>query len=325
LEGYEFQDNGICHKKRGYYKKIRSRIPGMENASGDRTERITTYFLGTETKYKIDGDVLSIFDLTDSAWQEAIILRLSNDTLSLQLSDNTTTNFVRTRYQFDTTQLFDEVVVSTSGCFGTCPITSTLISQSGEVVYYGEQHTIHNGLYRFTLTKEEYNKVRSDFAKAKFNELEKTYEADWTDDEEITITFLKHGKIVKSITDYGKVGPNELFWAYTPVRSMYQLKVLDSITTSPSVLGQPREFMSSIQSALDLSKSETFYLWNLLRQSTEVNVPFVKKYSIGFDEGYEIRKLETDGRYFAFETSGGKRITFDIGFNYFEINGLNKK
>ena len=66
----------------------------MENASGDRTERITTYFLGTETKYKIDGDVLSIFDLTDSAWQEAIILRLSNDTLSLQLSDNTTTNFV---------------------------------------------------------------------------------------------------------------------------------------------------------------------------------------------------------------------------------------
>jgi hypothetical protein len=220
--------------------------------------------------------------------------------------------------------MFDEVVVSTSGCFGTCPVTNTLISQSGEVVYCGEYHTSHNGLYRFTLTKEEYNKVRSDFAKARINELDKTYEANWTDDEEITITFLKHGKIVKSITDYGKVGPKELFWAYTPVRSMYQLKVLDSISTSPSILSQPRVIMSSLQSKVDISKSEAFYLWNLLRQSNMVNMPFVRKFKIGFDEGYEIKKLETDGRYFAFETLGGKEFTFDIGFNYFEMIGLNK-
>ena len=325
MEGYSFHDKGICNKKTGYFKKIKTKIPGMENAIGDRTEQTTTYFLGTETKYKIEGDSLKILNLSDSIWEGRKILRLSNDILSLQLSNHAIVNFNKSKYKIDTTVLFDEVVVSTSGCFGTCPINNTIINQSREVIYYGENYNNQDGLYTFSLTNDQYNQVISNFKKVDIKHLKGKYEADWTDDEEIMLTFLKEGKIIKSIRDYGKIGPTELYWAYTPVRNMYQLNKLDSLKVNPSLLSQPMDIMFPFQMTLGLSKSEAFYLWNLLRQAKQMKEPFTKKYEINFHGTAQIKKVETDGRFYTFETLDGNEMTFDIGFNFFDRNELTNK
>jgi Domain of unknown function (DUF6438) len=325
IEGYSFLDKGICNKKIGYFKKIKTKIPGMENAIGDRTEQTTNCFLGTETKYKIEGDSLKIFNLTDSIWEGRKILRLSNDTLCLQLSNHAIVNFAKSKYQIDTTVLFDELVVSTSGCFGTCPINNTIINQSGEVIDYGENYNSQDGLYTFSLTKDQYNKVSLNFKKVDIKNLKDEYEAGWTDDEEITLTFLKEGKIIKNIRDYGKVGPAELYWAYTPVRNMYQLNKLDSLQVNKSPLSQPKDIMFPFQLTLGLSKSEAFYLWNLLRKAKEMKEPFTKKYEINFHGTAQIKKVKTDGRFYTFETLDGDEMAFDIGFNFFDRNELTNK
>jgi hypothetical protein len=325
IEGYSFFDNGVCNKNLGYFKNITTKIPGMEKAFGERTEETTTYFLGTETTYKIQGDSLKIFNLTDSIWEGGKILRLFNDTLSLQLSNHIIMNFAKCNYEADTPELFDELVVSTSGCLGTCPINNTIIEKSGKVIFYGEEFNNQDGLYTFSLTKEEYNRVMSRFMKIGIRKMKDQYEADWTDDQQITLTFLKEGKIIKSIRDYGKIGPAELYWAYLPVVNMYQLNKLEALKINLPPLTQARNIIYSFDWTLGLSKSEAYYLWNLLRQAKELNYSFVKKYEIDFHGAGQIKKVETDGRFFTFESVDGNKRTFDIGFNFFDKNELTNR
>jgi hypothetical protein len=324
-EGYSFFDKGICNKKKGYFKKIKNKIPGLENAIGDRTEQTTTYFLGTETKYKIEGDSLKIFNLTDSIWEASKITRLSNDTLSLQSSNHAIANFTKAKYKIDTSVVFDELVVSTSGCLGACPISTTIINQSGQAIYYGEEYNNQDGLYTFSLAKDQYNQVISSFRKADIRNLKDNYDADWTDDEEITLTFLKEGKIIKKIRDYGEVGPTELYWAYMPIRYMYQLNKLDTLKVNQSLLSNPWGIMLPFQVDLGLSKSEAFYLWNLLRQAKEMKEPFTKTNERNFPGAAQIKKITTDGRFYTFEALDGDEKTFDIGYNFFERNELTNK
>ncbi|MRX68715.1 hypothetical protein GJU42_12135 [Flavobacterium resistens] len=42
------------------------------------------------------------------------------------------------------------------------------------------------------------------------------YIASHTDDETISVTFIKNNKIIKTIEDYGQEAPTEFQWAYIP-------------------------------------------------------------------------------------------------------------
>lgn len=53
--------------------------------------------------------------------------------------------------------------------------------------------------------------------------------------------------------------------------------------------------------------------------------PGCKKYEMNFHGTEKIEKVETDGRFYNFKTSDGSQKAFDIGYNFFEINGLLNK
>lgn len=322
IDGYLFLPDNICDKKLGYFKQVKTKIPGLEKAIGINTEHTTTYFLGTRTKYKIEGDSLKIFNLTDSTWEGMKLLNISPDTLVLQYPDKTLAKYVKQNYQNNSDLQFDEIAVSSSGCLGSCPSNNIIINQSGEASYFGENYNTKNGLYTFSLTKDEYSQILSNFKKADVKKLNEKYEAGWTDDQAITLSFLKDGKIVKSVRDYGNIAPPELYWTYMPVTYMYQLKRLDTLSTTPAPIDQIENILSFFRLGLGMSQAEAFYLWNLLRQGKETKDIFKKKYEFNFHNTNNIAKLETDGRSYNFIMSDGTQKILDIGFNFLERNSL---
>ncbi len=314
-EGYSFLDNGVCHNKLGYFRETQTRIPGMEKATGNSIEETNISYLGTETRYKIKGDSLLVFNLNDIAWEGRRILRLANDTLVLQSSNQAISTFTRSQLKLDTTTLFDELVVSSV-------TNKTIIKQSGEAIYFGLDHNNSRGSFSFSITKAEFKQIESSFKLARIDSLKNEYSSDWTDQHEITMTFIKEGKIIKNIRDYGSVASTELYWAYMPVYNMYQLKKLDSLEVVHSIFKDPTTIMIHFQLGLGFSRSETFYLWNLLRQARESkNLPS-KANEIDLYGTGNIRISRTDGRLYRFVTSDGSDKTFDIGFNFFDRNGL---
>ena len=322
VDGYLFLPNSICQNKLGYFKQVTTKIPGLEKAMGNRAEETKRYFLGTETKFKIEGDSLKIFNLIDSTWERMKVLNISPDTLVLQYRDNTVAKYAKKNYQSDNNLFFDEIIVSSSGCLGFCPINNIIINQSGQAIYFGEKYNTKDGLYAFPLTKDEYTQIVSNFKKADIKKLNDSYEAAWTDDVQTTLTFLKDGKIIKNIRDYGNAAPVELYWAYMPVKNMYQLKQLDTLSSTPTPIDQISNLMSSFQFTFGLSKSEVFYFWNLLRQAKETQEIFRRKYELDFHGTNKIAKVETDGRFYNFKMLDGSQKALDIGFNFLEKNSL---
>jgi hypothetical protein len=210
--GYIFDKNNKCENKLGYFKTI----------EGKEIKDNKTYYYGNTTKYKIENNCLKIYNLTDSSWSSHKIFNLVGDTLILQIDDSAFVTYVKTKYKRNPTENYDKIILSSSGCYGTCPIMDISIENNGNVLYQGTKFNTFNGSFTSKISSSEFNKIVEGFKKANLPNLDNNYKASTTDNEEISITFVKDNKIVKTITDYGSQAPTELFWAYTPLRYLYQ-------------------------------------------------------------------------------------------------------
>ena len=112
--GYIFYSNNLCEDKFGY-------------SDGKVGENL----LRTDTKYKVENDSLKILDLTNSVWKRMKIRNITSDTLTLDVNDSTFLVYIKCNYKVDKTITFNQIVVSTSPCFGSCSIGSTSIDNQG--------------------------------------------------------------------------------------------------------------------------------------------------------------------------------------------------
>ncbi len=326
---YTFLNDSIVDTRMAYYKIIRHK--------GRRRE---IRFIGTKTNYKIIDDSLKIYDLTDSVWRSAKkITRITNDTLILTKRDGQKMVFVRHDYNLDMKPCFDQISLSSSGCYGSCPVMNIIIDSTGHVVYHGEMYVDKVGFYEGQITKEKFLNIEREFRKANVKDLSDQYSASWTDDETISTTFCRQHKIVKSVEDYGRTAPDELVWAYPSLRYLFQeldLKQIDS-TKIPIYLNLRFFGFEKGKKFLRLTQSESFLVWNYLRNGTVAQSLFNQTFELSFtpnhiwqpsnDEIYQhekkVRSIKTDGRFYTFDLIGQKAITIDIGFNYIsENNGL---
>lgn len=211
VQGYTFLDNNLCENKSGYFKRI----------IGDERRDRKIIFLGTQTKYKIENNTLKILDLLTKTWENQKIHSIIGDTLTTKVDDSLFAKYARTKYKIDPNENYDKIIVASSGCYGSCPISCTSIDKNGTILFYGEKYNTQNGVFKSKISQNEYQKIQNNFKKADLKNIKNEYQANWTDDEEVTITFIKNNKIVKSISDYGSQSPSALIWAYTPVRYLY--------------------------------------------------------------------------------------------------------
>ncbi|CAC9975833.1 DUF6438 domain-containing protein [Flavobacterium panici] len=311
IQGYIFSENNLCENKSGYFK----RIEAVER------ENRKIFFLGTETKYKIVNDSLKILDLVTKNWENQKITSIIGDTLTTEISDSIFTKYARTKYKIDQNENYDKIIVSSSGCYGSCPVSNISIDDNGNIFFYGQYYNIHNGFYKSKIAKDEYQKIQTNFKKTNIINLQNNYKGNWTDDETVTISFIKNNKIIKSVSDYGEQSPAALIWAYTPVRYLYQQVKLIPLKGKKPLSALSRVGFTKGNQICDLAKSESFYLFTEIYKGKETASKFDNKYKIEFWNDQNKKEIiYTDGRYFK---CGDKII--DIGYNFLTVNNLYEK
>ncbi|HRG09181.1 MAG TPA: DUF6438 domain-containing protein, partial [Cyclobacteriaceae bacterium] len=237
--------------------------------------------------------------------------------------------------------LFDAISLSTSGCFGSCPIINIIIDSTGNVLFFGEMYVSKIGFYEGKISKDKFIAIEKEFRKAQILDLKRKYSASWTDDETISTTFIKQNEIKKTIEDYGRTGPDELVWAYPSLRYLFQditLEKIDSTKIPPYLNLHFFRFEKGDQ-ILALTQSESFLLWNCLRKGSLVQTNFDGKYNMNFTRNYtwapsydeldnayneqaenKVKNIVTDGRYYTFILHGQQSLTIDIGFDFLSKN-----
>ncbi len=315
VRGYNFLPDNICENKLGYFKRIQ----------GNERHEEKTLFLGTITKYKIEEDSLKIYNLNDSTWNSQKIVSITADTMTLQKNESTFFKYSKTNYRIDDSEHFDEIIISSSGCYGTCPNNDISINKNGQVIYFGDEYNTVNGYYKSKVSSAIFSKLEIDFKKANIKNLQDLYSANWTDDETVSVTFIKDNKVVKTICDYGRQAPTEFCWAYTSARYLYQKIHLDTISNNLNYSPFKDALLKFDGMVCELSQSEGFYLWTLLLSSNETNKTFTGKYFIVNSWRREKKGVKTDGQLFQFTANDGTTKTYDLGFNFIKANGLDKK
>ena len=307
--GYIFYSNNLCEDK--FFNSDRKDGKNL---------------LGIDTKYKVENDSLNIFNLTNSVWERMKLRNITSDTLTVEVNDSTFLVYTKCNYKVDKTQTFEQIIVSTSPCFGSCSIGSTSIDNEGNFIFYGQGFTSKEGLFISKTNKEFYKRIEQNFKKADIDTLYERYAVNWTDAQTVTVTFIKDNKIYKTISDYGRKAPREFYWAYTPVSLLYQ-----KLNLKPFAIKEQNEFpmnhtcFKTKVKICCLKKSESFYLFTEICKSKVDQVNFEKKYVIEYWKTENKKsKILTDGRYYQLEQKG-KTIIIDLGYNFLTRNNLLKK
>ncbi|MDR3339547.1 MAG: hypothetical protein LBT25_05535, partial [Candidatus Symbiothrix sp.] len=83
------------------------------------------------------------------------------------------------------------------------------------------------------------------------------------------------------------------------------------------------QFENKADQVLGLSGSEDFYLWTQLLQAKKIEVDFTPVYKVVCNR--KNKYIQSDGRYFRYQTDKGETVTLDLGFNFIEENQLGDK
>lgn len=292
-------------------------------------------YKGTFTDYKVKNDSIFILNPFNENWEfKWKIKGQLNDTLILTKNDTTFIKLQRIKEKKSNS--FDQIIFSSSGCYGSCPIIDISINNKNKIYFQGEGYVKPLGFYESLIYSIKTDYIFSKFAKANIDSLKSYYAVGHTDDESITTTFVKDGQIIKTIHDYGKAGPKELIWAYVPIQNLYTEIELDSLENDEPFYPKLHYYTFEKDSKiLRLEKSESFFLWTEIKDSKIVNTKFNSKYSIGFRGNYtywgadpnekrkhlyELDKIESDGKLFKFSFKDQKSITYDLGYDFIERN-----
>ena len=320
---YAFLNDSLVDTRRSYYKRVTSKEGRYERK-----------FIGRTTKYRIESDSLRFYDLEDSVWTKGRLYKIVNDTLFLFSAGGTKEVFVKYKYDLENEAHFDQIVLSTSGCLGSCPVMNIMINSTGEIIFYGEDYVDKPGFYTGHISEETFSDIENEFRKAKVINLKRSYTAIGTDGEQISTTFCKDGKIINSVMDYSWSGPDELVWAYPLLKYLYQDVHLNKLDSSalPVYATLHYSYFQLANEFCFISKSEMFLLQNFLRLGTVTEKRIDKGYTLNFREYIQygltgrlpkkeiVKNIVTDGRYYTFIITDQKPITIDIGFNYLEVN-----
>lgn len=313
--GFSFTENGICDCKPGYYERKEIK---------NNTER-RTIFYGTKTTYKIEDDSLYIKNLITHKWDASKIVSVTAHTLKLCQDANTTLEFSKQQYATSDKDDFDKIIISKSPCFGSCPINDIEISSKGDIIYSGGYYNLKNGFFKAKVTPQTFQEIETNFKKTNFLSLKNEYAASWTDDQEVTVTFIKNNTILKTIRDYGRQSPKFFRITLDPITFLYQKLKLTEIKDLKAYQENRYYAFEKGNKIIRLNNSEEFYLSNLLKEAKPSTKAFKPTYTKSYHSDYMINKLETDGQLYRFYLKDKSSVTLDLGFNFIAINNLEKR
>lgn len=292
---------------------------------------------GNFTKYRVNGGRIYIKNPVEGKWVYYWkFIRRSKDTLFFETSDSAIEKFRRLSYgNLDTVADFDKIIYSSTGCYGRCPIMDIIVDKEGRVLFQGEGFVNKLGFYKGQLNKKQIQYLFEKFKKANpvnlLNEYSRTI-----DDQNVITTFVKNGRIIKTIDCSINDSPSALFWAYVPISNIYSQMDLQKLPFDEPFYPK-MHYYSFMKNGLilPLNKSESFYFWTELRKGKVVNKDFVPKYTMSFTGNYTyfgpdpnkkrahkyiLSVIKTDGRHYRFEFKNARPLTYDMGYDFLHRN-----
>jgi len=313
---FSFEKDSVYNSHDGFFDRYR-------NSNGNYSD---SKFLGNRTKYYIQNDSLYLMNiLTKEYYSDYLISNLTKDSLVLKSKDAPDFIFTKKKYKNPSNITLEQIILSKEPCFGTCPINSISIDKSGQIYFYGESYNSKNGFFQGKINPEIFEEIRRDLNKINFNNYKNDYgNYNVSDLPSTSVTFVREGKVYKSIYDYGNASPKELQSILVRISYLYQTTKLDPIDNNfPIVSNNFRK--------INLKKSEGFYLQTLIMNAKVSQKKFKPIYfatafliepkNFDYNKYDELkREVKTDGQYFEIKDQDHHYTTFDIGFDFFKMN-----
>ncbi|MGZ4055466.1 MAG: DUF6438 domain-containing protein [Bacteroidia bacterium] len=100
----------------------------------------------------------------------------------------------------------EDIIFSTSPCYGTCPIFELTIKADRTAKYDAQEYNDKKGKFKTTLDSTSYDKLVQTINYIKLTSLKNKYSVNWTDDQTATLEVKFNNGQIKKITDYGEIG-----------------------------------------------------------------------------------------------------------------------
>lgn len=301
------------------------------------TKKRTFIYLGNLVPYKVGKCRIIIKNPLTKKWEVRWkFVGRNSDTLCLAINDSSVIRYHKINYNHDTSINFDQIVYSSSGCFGSCPILDISLDSRGNVFFHGEGYVEPLGIYATKISESMTRYIFRKFNRANPLTLPNNYSIATTDQQAIVTTFIKNKKVIKTIYDYGESGPKELVWAYQSIRYIYSTAILNLLPRDEPFYPELAFYtFKKGNRFLPLEKSQSFYLWTELVSAKRTNVQFQPKYQIVFRNNYtyfgpdpakekrdknEIPSITSDGRFFNFKFIVDSSSSYDLGYNFIKRN-----
>lgn len=321
IEGFNICNDSIIDFKKPFFYTIetKTRFGEIENTQYN----YSSYYLGSKTKYIYTGNKLIYFNKSINK-NDTIILKKVKDNLIIKLSnEDKKYEFVKRTSNYSNSTFYDAIIIDRGPCFGDCPINSTYINRNGEYFFKATGHnTVFDGNYTAEIEKNRIKQIFNIFDKIEFKKLKDVYTYSATDSQTNYITFIKNGKIVKTISSYIEC-PIDLKKALTELSYLYQQV---NINYNQNFIFNEKLMNCSFDDSIKLKDSEIFFLEILLSKAKDVKLNFNQKYKLDFfswgDE--KIKSIYTDGRYYQITYKNNTSVIKDIGFNFVIANPILK-
>lgn len=106
---------------------------------------------------------------------------------------------------------FESISLERKGCYGECPVFKVVFHRGGRAEYVGTKYTPRQGTFQGEIGAYGYALLCSVLERMSFSYLEDSYAATWTDDETVVVEVVTSSGEKKSVSDYGRQAPPELF------------------------------------------------------------------------------------------------------------------
>jgi len=301
-------------------------LPGPVDLSREEQPKLKE-LIDTVLNFNISGKNIQYNSLKNNKVIIKEVVKLTSD--SLYLIDNKKNLYKYVRIHQDSTNgnNVNKIVLSSSGCYGVCPVIDIEINKSNKASFYCTEYCGDKGFHEGEVQTAKVERLFKFLYFINMDTLKNSYSASHTDDETITVSFYNDNHHLKTISDYGRKAPTELIWLYTYLRYMPGLKNLKQKSESKNPLKKPRCFViSNGETEYSFERSESYSIYTQLLNAEitqeKTDLPY-KIYDLispvskleGFIDSYGKPKVigHTDGRYFKFKSMNN--IVIDLGYD----------
>lgn len=320
---YYFKKDSL-YDNNGYYD-------GYYEIYGNRGHKkfIPTKFLGNSIKFDIKDSTIHYYDSINKPTPLFKILSINKEEMVVKYKNDYRIDTLGKRDNLSNIPLdYDQIIYTTSGCYGSCSIINIAIQKNGTIISANEAFNGKKGVFEGKLDKKFHQFLEKKINDADLLSLKDNYEEQITDAAEDLLLVIKGNKIIKSIRVYA--------YHMNPSYSSLEL----TLTYSGSLMNNKKKYHESEYFPLlsliningkQLSKAQTFLFWTELikHPSNKISIKNKQTYKTDYHYYYfggelgeinpcKLISIKGNGQQFELTFENNQKYYYDLGYNFNE-------